>query len=156
MQGEQKEFEESQKVNKDLEQQRTTLIARLSQLKEEISCVKTTLTEEDAELQKLRVETEVKQTKEKAELELFQEKLGLYVVTPSNGLASFSFKYIDPADWERKFTISLDINGGSYRVHECKPQLPSLGALLDKLHKDFNFYGFLREVRQAFVESVSK
>lgn len=73
-----------------------------------------------------------------------------------DGLARFSFKYIDAADWERRFNILIDTSTNRYRVHSCEPMLPQLTTLLDELNHSGDFFSFLRKVRAAFVDSQQK
>lgn len=41
-------------------------------------------------------------------------------------------------------------------VMECVPQLPNLQELVSKLNEHRDFYVFLKEMRQAFVDLVKR
>lgn len=76
-------------------------------------------------------------------------KLLMYI----EGLTRFSFKYIDAADWERRFSILIDISTNRFRVQSCEPMIPQLSTLLEELNVGGDFFAFLRKVRAAFVDS---
>lgn len=64
----------------------------------------------------------------------------------------FSFKYINAADWERRYNITIDVSTNRYRVRTCEPMIPHLSFLVDQLNESSDFYGFLRRVRSSFVD----
>lgn len=86
---------------------------------------------------------------------LCQEKLGLYVESLAEATTKFSFKYIDPTDWERRFSVVIDVSTNRYRIHACDPMIPHLSVLVDQVNSDADFYAFLRRVRSAFVDLVA-
>jgi kinetochore protein Spc25 len=83
---------------------------------------------------------------------LCQEKLGLFVESQPDDSTKFSFKYIDATDWDRRFTIIIDVSTGKYQVRACEPHIPNLPSLVEQLHADGDFYSFLRKVRAAFID----
>lgn len=71
-------------------------------------------------------------------------------------VTGFTFRYIDPDDWERAFTVLIDVSTNRYRVKSCEPMVPQLTTLIDELNEDNNFFAFLRKMRDSFVQSVTK
>jgi len=71
-------------------------------------------------------------------------------------VTAFTFKYIDPEDWDRPFTILIDVSTNRYRVKRCEPMVAQLASLIDELNEDNNFFAFLRKMRDCFVRSVTK
>ncbi len=67
----------------------------------------------------------------------------------------FTFKYVDARDWERKFSIVLDVSTSRYRAKACEPMLPNLAGLIDKLNEEGNFFAFIGALREAFVGLAS-
>lgn len=86
---------------------------------------------------------------------LCQEKLGLYVESLGEAVTKFSFKYIDPAEWERRFSVVIDVSTNRYRIQSCEPMIPHLSLFVDQVNSDADFYAFLRRVRAAFVDLVA-
>jgi hypothetical protein len=76
------------------------------------------------------------------------------VDSPEEGITRFCWKYIDPAAWDRKFTLLMDVTTSRYRIKSCEPMIPGISALLEQLDANGDFYGFLRKVRQGFVDLV--
>lgn len=62
------------------------------------------------------------------------------------------FSHVDPTDHTREFSFVLDVSARSYRVLTSTPPLPTLPILVDQLNDSRNVYGFIKSVRQAYVE----
>lgn len=66
------------------------------------------------------------------------------------------FTHLDPTDPQREFNLVLDVSGDNYRVPTTSPFLPNLPILLDELNNTRDVYAFIKSVRQAFEELVSR
>ncbi|GJE92056.1 Spindle Spc25 domain-containing protein [Phanerochaete sordida] len=66
------------------------------------------------------------------------------------------FTHIDPADPQREFSVVVDVSEDIYRVPTTSPFLPNLPILLDQLNSSRDVYAFIKSVRQAFEDLVSR
>ena len=144
LQGEQREFEDFVKANGEFESQKQNTINRFEEIKAEVARLSAQIQNEGSRLSELEAEFEGRTRRECLESALSEEKIGLHVSSVAQNVTKFSFKYIDPADWERRFSISIDVATNRYRIHSCEPMIPQLSSLLDHLNEDNNFYAFLQ------------
>ncbi|KAF9583059.1 kinetochore-associated Ndc80 complex subunit spc25 [Lunasporangiospora selenospora] len=68
----------------------------------------------------------------------------------------FVFTRIDEQDWDREFSITVDVSRQEFLVSDCTPTLPELPSLLRQLNETRDFYGFLKHARQGFKELARK
>ncbi|KAJ1657088.1 kinetochore-associated Ndc80 complex subunit spc25 [Dispira simplex] len=92
------------------------------------------------------------QSKNKPELQLFQRKLGLTISTEKPDVIAFTFTRIAAKDWSQPFHFAIDVTEKHYQVPTCNPMVPQLEDHLAWLNRTRDFYGFLKRMRQAFVE----
>lgn len=59
-------------------------------------------------------------------------------------------------DWERRYAFTIDVSSNRYRIRSCEPMIPHITLFLDQLNSDNDFYGFLRKLRDAFVDMASQ
>jgi len=97
-----------------------------------------------------------KVSRERLEINLSEEHLGLTVDTVGDDerLVRFTFKRVDPKDWNRRFVIVLDVSSQRSRVVSCDPQVQCLSRLLQTLNAEGltgNLSTFLGDLRREFV-----
>lgn len=160
LQAEQREYEQEMRANAELEEQKKALQLRLAQLKEQSERLGSSLVGEEEELARLEAIRNERRAKERLELALSEEKLSLRVEAVGNDsqLTRFSFTRVDPADWDRRFTIVLDVSQNKYRVVSCEPPVNDLASMIQTLNEAppstaGQLCSFLRSLRDAFVAS---
>lgn len=155
LQAEQREFEEGVKANQELDAQRQNLGRRLAEVKEKIARISQEVANQARLLAEHEEAAQAATLRDLLEATLGREKLGLSVDSVEENVTKFTFKYIDPANWERKFMIAIDVSTNHYRVKFCEPMIPQLSNLVMVLEEEGDFYAFLRRVRQAFFDLIS-
>ena len=71
------------------------------------------------------------------------------------GNTMFSFSCIDERQMDKEFIFILDVSEAVFKVKQCDSLSAGvLAQITDRLNKDRDFYGFLKRVRKAFVDSV--
>ncbi|KAG0371749.1 kinetochore-associated Ndc80 complex subunit spc25 [Mortierella sp. AD032] len=94
--------------------------------------------------------------KNKPELASFESFLSMRIVGVKVDHIGFVFTRISEQDWEREYTITLDVSQHHFSASDCSPALPELPALLQYLNETRDFYGFMKRVRQAFKDFSKK
>ncbi|KAM3579153.1 kinetochore-associated Ndc80 complex subunit spc25 [Umbelopsis sp. WA50703] len=173
-----KEKEELQKATKDIQQykeKRDEEFARKNELEKQIMELKRELEQKRLGMNvgngitfaavliksiqiakdNARNENAVQQHKNVPELLCYEEKLACKIVGVSTDVLTFQFHNIDENDWNRKFSVTIQIAGKQYNYKSCDPELPELKSLIDELNTSRDFFRFLKRVRQAFKNSVS-
>eukprot|EP00041_Stephanoeca_diplocostata_P008178 m.118429 g.118429 ORF g.118429 m.118429 type:complete len:230 (-) comp17206_c0_seq1:157-846(-) len=90
-------------------------------------------------------------------LEMYKEWLGLHFVRVDDEALCFTFTRIDPAEPERKFKFTIQVDGaGVYHVDKCSPVLDTdvIEPMLASLNKSNDFGGFVRQMRVEFKKLV--
>ncbi|KAF9921724.1 kinetochore-associated Ndc80 complex subunit spc25 [Linnemannia zychae] len=155
----QKEKEEAMNMTKTIQQ--------LSATYEEM---KQTRALHEAQLEALRKEVKAKREakialkkaldeqvlKNKPELASYESFLSLRIVGVKVDHIGFVFTRISEQDWEREYSITVDVSQHDFAVSDCSPSLPELPALLRYLNETRDFYGFLKKARQAFKDLSKK
>ena len=155
LQAEQREHEEGVKANRELDMQRQNLGRRLGEIKDKVARISQEVANQTQLLAEHEETARAAAFRDLLEATLGKEKLGLSVDNVEENVTRFTFKYIDPANWERKFAIAIDVSTNHYRVKSCEPMIPQLSNLVMVLEEEGDFYAFLRRVRQAFVDLIS-
>ncbi|KAF9904317.1 kinetochore-associated Ndc80 complex subunit spc25 [Linnemannia zychae] len=94
--------------------------------------------------------------KNKPELASYESFLSMRIIGVKVDHIGFVFTRISEQDWEREYTITLDVSQHEFSVSDCSPALPELPSLLRYLNETRDFYGFLKKVRQAFKDFSKK
>lgn len=155
LQAEQREYEEGIRTNRELDVQRQHLSRKLAETKDRVAHTSQEVTQQAHLLAEHEEAAQTAAFRDLLEATLGREKLGLAVDSVEENVTRFTFKYIDPASWERKFAIAIDVSTSHYRVKFCEPMIPQLSNLVMVLEEEGDFYAFLRRVRQAFVDLIS-
>ncbi|KAK3816762.1 MAG: chromosome segregation protein Spc25-domain-containing protein [Linnemannia elongata] len=94
--------------------------------------------------------------KNKPELASYESFLSMRIVGVKVDHIGFIFTRISEQDWEKEYSITLDVSQHEFSASDCSPELPELPALLRYLNETRDFYGFMKKVRQAFRDLSKK
>ncbi|KAG0361712.1 kinetochore-associated Ndc80 complex subunit spc25 [Gamsiella multidivaricata] len=130
--------------SEDMEQLRASLIEQVAILRREVKAKR-----EAKIAQKKALDEQV--LKNKPELASFESVLAMRI-----DQIGFVFTRISEQDWDREYTITVDVSQHEFAVEDCSPALPELQLLLRYLNETRDFYGFLKKVRKAFKDLAKK
>ncbi|KAG0314902.1 kinetochore-associated Ndc80 complex subunit spc25 [Dissophora globulifera] len=94
--------------------------------------------------------------KNRPELASFESILAMRIVGVKEDHIGFVFTRINEQDWNKEYSITIDVSHHEFTVSDCTPELNELPVLLRSLNATRDFYGFLKKVRKAFKDSVKK
>ena len=68
----------------------------------------------------------------------------------------FVYTHVDERDWEREAWFELGMGKREYEVLHCKPKIESekVAACVEKLNESRDLGGFLKGMRELFVETL--
>ncbi|KAI7824663.1 chromosome segregation protein Spc25-domain-containing protein [Gamsiella multidivaricata] len=135
--------------SEDMEQLRASLIEQVAILRREVKAKR-----EAKIAQKKALDEQV--LKNKPELASFESVLAMRIVGVKEDQIGFVFTRISEQDWDREYTITVDVSQHEFAVEDCSPALPELQLLLRYLNETRDFYGFLKKVRKAFKDLAKK
>ncbi|EPY53611.1 kinetochore protein Spc25 [Schizosaccharomyces cryophilus OY26] len=84
------------------------------------------------------------------ELQFWQDYLGLRMEGVHEEVIRFVFTNIDEKDWNKPFSFQINLAQIDYKVTHCRPPVPNLDDLVNKLNQSRDFYQFLRDIRKSF------
>lgn len=150
-----KEKEEASVISKEVQQLTDThdevsetkqaLMAQVNQLRKEVKAKR-----EAKIAEKKALDEQV--LKNRPELATFESVLAVRIVGVKEDHIGFVFTRISEQDWEKEFTVTVDVSHHDFQVSECSPNLPDLDTHLQYLNDTRDFYGFLKRIRKAFIE----
>ncbi|KAJ2958057.1 hypothetical protein NQZ79_g6287 [Umbelopsis isabellina] len=114
-----KEKEELQKATKDIQQykeKRDDQFVRKNELERQIMELKRELEQKRLAKDTARNENAVQQQKNVPELLCYEEKLACKIVGVATDVLTFQFHNIDETDWNRKFSVTIQIAGKQYNL----------------------------------------
>ncbi|KAF9954774.1 kinetochore-associated Ndc80 complex subunit spc25 [Modicella reniformis] len=94
--------------------------------------------------------------KNKPELASFESILALRIVGVKEDQIGFVFTRISELNWDKEYSMTVDVSQHDYSVAECNPVLPEVQSLLRYLNDTRDFYGFIKKVRKAFKDLTKK
>lgn len=105
---------------------------------------------------KAQEESGRRQTECEQLLSMYRSKLGLTVTRAAPQTVRLAFRFLDEADPNREFSVTLGMSCEGYRVSASSDPLPQLEDLLESLNKDAGsslaMPRFLCSLRRAFKE----
>ncbi|EGG01419.1 uncharacterized protein MELLADRAFT_72992 [Melampsora larici-populina 98AG31] len=146
------EQSEAKKRVRGLVEDRRTMELKSTELKEmahELQRRKQML-EDQKEIKKKQVAEVIEMAKE--ESKFLEEITGLKISVISVDQLRFQFKLIDMNNYERPFTLDLDLSSFDYQILAIEPPLPEAQSLLKQLNQTRDFRQFLCRIRQCFVQ----
>ncbi|KDQ17526.1 hypothetical protein BOTBODRAFT_29706 [Botryobasidium botryosum FD-172 SS1] len=149
---------ESKELEADIagrKRQLATLRDSCATVEKEMNDLKSRIAKLRAEKNKDKLTLENQAAKNVPELKFLEDKLGWTLEGVQKDMLLFRFTRIDESDWNREFSIVIDISERIYRVPTSTPLLPALPTLLATLNETREFYGFIKSVRGAFREYVT-
>ncbi|KAF9426554.1 kinetochore-associated Ndc80 complex subunit spc25 [Podila epigama] len=126
-------------------QRKTVLEAHVKRLREEVRAKR-----EAKIAQKAALESQL--LKNRPELTTYESKLNMRIVGVKVDHIGFIFTKISEQDWEKEFSLTVDVSRHDFSVSECSPSLPDLDVHLQFLNDSRDLFGFLKRVRRAFKE----
>ena len=141
----------------NLDAQREALVQRTASIRNEVSEIRAQM-ESRKEHKQIQVQRLREQVRRNAP-ELAQlEYLTGCSLTPSvkNGVVTFSFSLLSSTHPTRTASISLDVSKAQYKVptYDSLLSAATVKALVQELSKSGDLYAFLKNIRQALVESL--
>ncbi|KAG0249252.1 kinetochore-associated Ndc80 complex subunit spc25 [Mortierella polycephala] len=154
-----KEKEEASNMTKTVQQ----LSARYEELRQTrshlenqiIALQKEVTAKRDAKIA-LKKALDEQMMKNKPELAAYEATLGLRIVGVKEDHIGFVFTRLNELDWDKEYSITIDVSQYDFAVSECTPNLPELSSLLQHLNETRDFYGFLKRARKAFKDLPNK
>ncbi|KAH9820661.1 chromosome segregation protein Spc25-domain-containing protein [Melampsora americana] len=146
------EQSEAKKRVRGLVEDRRTMELKWSELKEvlhELERRKETL-EVQKEVKKKEVGDVIEMAKE--ESKFLEEITGLKISVIAVDQLRFQFKLIDMNNYDRPFTLDLDLSSFDYQILSIEPPLPEASSILKELNQTRDFRQFLCRIRQCFVQ----
>ncbi|KAJ3053239.1 kinetochore-associated Ndc80 complex subunit spc25, partial [Rhizophlyctis rosea] len=104
------------------------------------------------DLRRAREARQLRQTEDRPELELYQDKLAMEIVGIHTDLLEFKFTHVNDQRWDEIYSFSLDVSRKEYEVVSCSPQITDLNKLVKWLNDSRDFYAFLKAMRKAFSD----
>ncbi|KAK7033037.1 kinetochore protein spc25 [Favolaschia claudopus] len=89
-----------------------------------------------------------------AQTEAMERRLGCVVEGVDKGQILVRMSKLDPSNPEREFTFVLDVSSNSYKVITATPSLAALPMLLAQLRESKDVMGFIKDVRQAYLDMI--
>ncbi|KAJ2615205.1 kinetochore-associated Ndc80 complex subunit spc25 [Coemansia sp. RSA 1365] len=121
------------------------LVSKKSALEEELAHRQNVIAEK-------RQVLDSQKAKNAPELEFFKNQMGISIHSERKDMLTFVFTQISPSEPSRPFSISVDLSQREYSVTVCTPPLSNLKTHVDWLNISRDFFGFLKRIRQGFVE----
>ncbi|KAF9185902.1 kinetochore-associated Ndc80 complex subunit spc25 [Haplosporangium sp. Z 11] len=155
-----KEKEEASNMTKTVQQ----LSARYEELRQTrshlenqiITLQKEVTAKRDAKIA-LKKALDEQMMKNKPELAAYEATLGLRIVgVKAEDHIGFVFTRLNELDWDKEYSVTIDVSQYDFAVSECTPSLPELPSLLQHLNETRDFYGFLKRARKAFKDLPNK
>ncbi|GAB5589954.1 kinetochore-associated Ndc80 complex subunit spc25 [Umbelopsis nana] len=153
-----KEKEELQKATRDIaeyKEKRDLQFARKQELERQLMELKRELEQKRQAKNVAMQENVVQQRKNIPELLCYEEKLACKIVGVQTDVLTFQFHNIDENDWNRRFSVTIEVAGKQYNLKACDPDLPVAKRLVDELNSSRDFFRFLKKIRQSFKSSLA-
>ncbi|KAH8551824.1 chromosome segregation protein Spc25-domain-containing protein [Umbelopsis sp. PMI_123] len=153
-----KEKEELEKATRDIaefKEKRDAQFARKQALEKQIMELKRELEQKRQVKSATIEENAVQQRKNIPELLCYEEKLACKIIGVATDVLTFQFHNIDEDDWNRRFSVTIQIAGKQYNLKACDPELSIAKRLVDELNTSRDFFRFLKKIRQAFKNSLT-
>jgi len=83
--------------------------------------------------------------------ETYGARLGLRFAYGEEEKLALKFKYIDERAPDREFTFGVRLDGSTYEVVECEPEVDEIYTLVRECNRTNDFGKFVRDARRAFV-----
>lgn len=101
------------------------------------------------------------------ELAFWEEHLAMKIEGVKADILRIVYNHISETDWMREYSFTVDLSERDYKgtamlkysltvVLECKPSLPQIDELVQKLNRSREFFEFLKWMRQAFKQQSLK
>lgn len=86
------------------------------------------------------------------ELNFWETTLGLHIEGVKDDVLRFVFTNIDPSNYTRPFSCTLDLSEQEYKVVKCSPELSTdvLNPIIKSLNISRNVCLFLKQMWKAF------
>jgi kinetochore protein Spc25, animal type len=81
---------------------------------------------------------------------MYADRLGLRFEYGAEEKLRLVFKFVDKFAPEREFSFGVRLDGATYEIVECEPELDVIDALLRECNRTNDFGKFVRDVRKAF------
>jgi len=103
------------------------------------------------ELSYKKMEKEQQVKKNKPELIFYENTLALKINVLNEGVLEFVYTNINKELISKKYSFIIDVSNKNYKILNCDPKIQELNSLLNNLNNNRNFYDFLKDMREAFI-----
>ncbi|KAL1928871.1 hypothetical protein VTP01DRAFT_2657 [Rhizomucor pusillus] len=152
-----REAESIEQGLKDLHEERQRVVLRKQQLQNMRDDMQRQLIAAKNAKEKQGKSANTEKEINKAELKATVQSSGLSIKPLDIDLNRFTFKFIDPKDWDKKFYFDLRLGKDKYySVVDCQPPVPNLEQVVEELNQERNIYKFIKQIRVLFSEAANK